>query len=220
MADGTIRAGDFQRMIDAEYGALSRAATVGTRAATEGLKTELRQAIQAAGLGKVANVIGSRVYPARGDSLTAAGQVFVRGGGGRGVGEKILEAFSQAMVIGPRNGQALAIPTRNVPRKPGRGGGRMSPGEVAARCNAELRAGTRPGRPSLVVLDGGRGATARNRRGSLGAGAGAMRSRKTIVMFILVRGVKTTQRFNPQALYRKWLAQIPDLIDRALPKSK
>jgi Family of unknown function (DUF6441) len=69
--------GDLQALLKAELRGAERAVTAGVRAATLGLKTELRAQVTGAGLGqRLANTWRSTVYPEGQQSLGAAGFVW------------------------------------------------------------------------------------------------------------------------------------------------
>ena len=71
---------DFVAGIKQERNVFADATRVAISAAADGLKLELRQQVQAAGLGeRVANAIGSKVYPRSGKSLHPAALVYPRG---------------------------------------------------------------------------------------------------------------------------------------------
>jgi hypothetical protein len=213
---GAILSGEWARSIEHDRRNLERAVKVGVTAATEGLKTQLRQQVRAAGLGdRLANAVQSEVYPKRGESLRSAGRVFA----GSKAAARVLESFSEARVIRARNAKFLAIPLEAVPRKPGRKGGRMSPVEVEAAFNVELRFVPRAGKPPLLVADDlaasrtGRGFRARSR-------GRQTRASISVAMFVLLPAVSQAARISPAALRAKWLALLPELVSRALPESK
>ena len=96
----------------------------------------------------------------------------------------------------------------------------MTPVEVEAAFNAELRFVPRPGRAPLLVLDNV--VAAANRRGFRQATARRLaqgRGTVTVAMFVLVRSVRLGKRLDFKSLYAKWLAELPNLIERALPRS-
>jgi hypothetical protein len=201
------------------------AVSTGVRAAGEGLKIELRQHVSGALTPRIANAIGSWSYPSSGNHL---GQVVVVGARSKRA-DDLLEAHEEGVTIGPKNGQALAIPTENVPIAPGRGGGRrMTPVEVEAAYNKELRlvqGGHLHMRKAigLLVLDVDLNSIhTRNigRRGFRGGKRALKRGglRQSVVMFILVRIVRLPKRLNAEAIARQWLERTPDLIDRAIPE--
>ena len=69
--------GDLQALLKDELRGAERAVTAGVRAATTGLKTELRAQVTSAGLGqRLANTWRSRIYPEGQQSLGAAGFVW------------------------------------------------------------------------------------------------------------------------------------------------
>ena len=69
--------GDLQALLKTELRGAERAVTAGVRAATTGLKTELRAQVTSAGMGqRLANTWRSRIYPEGQQSLGGAGLVW------------------------------------------------------------------------------------------------------------------------------------------------
>ena len=74
--------GNLNDLLKAELAAAERAVTAGVRAATDGLKTELRRQIIGAGLGnRLANTWRGEVYPKGQPSIGAAGFVWSKAPG-------------------------------------------------------------------------------------------------------------------------------------------
>ncbi|MGE0650259.1 MAG: DUF6441 family protein [Alphaproteobacteria bacterium] len=221
MAAGRVRiraatTGPFTDWLMRERNALEEGVTGGVRAATEGLKLDLRRAIAASGLGpRLGKAVGAQAYPKRGASLGAAGSVFARGKSA----ERVLTAFSEGATIRARaGGRFLAIPTEHVPRA-GRGGRRpMTPFEVESHFNTDLEpVPLRGGRGALLLVipvvkgSGQRFRRVRARRVGVGRTSGF------VPMFVLVPHVHLRKRFDAARLARKWAARVPELIERALP---
>lgn len=214
-----VAKGAFSAFIDREVTAKAkRAVTAGVKGATEGLKTELRQAVNNAGLGeRLGRAIQSEVYPddsrGRVASLSTAGLVFVRRGKGKRTGaEEIFDAFNRGVTITRPGGKYLAIPTPAVPKTRGR---QMSPAEVEQFYGRPLqvREGNQPGqllaflnltrarstrRPGDRVLTKGRRAQGRTER--------------EVLLFVLVRSVKLGKRLDFNAIAQSWADQVPRLI--------
>lgn len=215
-----VARGAFAAFINREVvGEMKRAVTAGVRGATEGLKTELRQAVNNAGLGeRLGNAIRSEGYPGdrrgRVASFSAAGLVFVRRAKGKRSGaEEIFDAFNRGVSITAAGGRFLAIPTPAVPKTRGR---QMTPAEVEQFYGRPLqvREGNRPGQ-LLLFLSLTRGRSARRpgdrvlttRRRAQG------RSERDVLLFVLVRNVKLAKRLDFEALADKWAGEIPRLIE-------
>jgi hypothetical protein len=97
--------GDLQALLKAELGTAERAVTAGVRAATDGLKTELRRQITGAGLGnRLANAWRGEVDPKSGQSIGAAGDVCSKARG-------LVRLYAEGAVIRSKRGLFLAIPT-------------------------------------------------------------------------------------------------------------
>lgn len=204
MSAGWVDGLDPRAAMKAQKEILGLATRAGVAAAAEGLKNEIRQQIEAAGLGtRLGNAVGANVYPRQGGSVGAAGYVFPRGK----KAVEIFDAFNSGTTIHGKNGNWLAIPTKNA-FLGGRGGQRPTPREFEQRTGIKLRVVTprnsTRGRYQLLVGD--------SRRGSRG------RKSASIVFFILVPAVRLGKRLSFDALATKWASRVPDLIDAALPQ--
>lgn len=206
--------GDLAKILEAERKAGEVAVTAAVRTAGTGLKLELRRQVVSAGLGeRLANAWQQSNYPAGGASLGAAALV-------RSKAPTIFAAFNAGAVIRRNGGRWLAIPTANVPRMPGaRGGGkRMSPVDVEAHFNAELRFVEPRGgkRSALLVLDQVTLSISRKtgkvrgvRRATKGRPA---RGKVSVVMFVLVPQVRLRKRLDVEAAGQRWLDRLPSMI--------
>src|ERR671918_2696849 len=104
--------------LQAQLRDIERAAAAGTKAAGQGLKTELRRQVASAGLGqRLANSWQDRHYPNQ--RLDAASPVYTKA-------PQIIRAFDEGAVIRSKRGRFLAIPTESAPRK-GTDGKRIKP---------------------------------------------------------------------------------------------
>lgn len=212
------RPGSFRAFIDREVIAdMKRQVTAGVRGATEGLKIDLRQAVNDAGLGeRLGNSIRSEGYPrdSRGAvSFGAAGLVFVRRPKGKRSGAtEIFDAFTRGVTITRAGGKYLAIPTAAVPKTRGR---QMTPAEVEQYYGRKLlaRPGDRPGQILLFLnltraksrrRPGDRVATPRRRAQG--------RTDREVLLFVLVRSVKLKKRLDFDTIAQKWAGEIPRLI--------
>jgi hypothetical protein len=196
-----------------ELNDLERAAAAGTRAAGQGLRTELRRQVASAGLGqRLANSWRDKHYPNR--KLDAASLVYTKA-------PQIIRAFDEGAVIRSRRGRFLAIPTENAPRR-GTDGTRISPSTFPEHRFGPLRFVPRQSGPSLLVVDGLRASFSRQTgelRGFRRATDRARRSGQgltTVVMFLLVPQVKLRKRLDVTRAAERWSAELPALIEQHL----
>lgn len=196
---------------------LARDVTDAIGEVTTGLKAELREQMQAAGLGgKVANTWRGVTYPVGGRvSLSPAAFVFSKA-------PKIVDAFERAPVIRTINGRKyLAIPTENVPRTGARGHPRMTPAEVETAFNQDLKF-KRAGNGRLIAFIDAVGGARGFRRASgkqLGRfyrGKGAPARHVQVVMFILTPTAKMPKRLNVDEAAAHWADLVPSILERRL----
>ena len=141
--------GDLKELLQAELRTAERAVTAGVRAATDGLKTELRRQITGAGLGnRLANTWRGEVYPKSGQSIAAAGHVWSKA-------PKLVRLYAEGAVIRSKAGLFLAIPTPAA-GKYGDGRRKITPGAWERIHGVRLRFVYRRGSPSLLVADNDR----------------------------------------------------------------
>jgi Family of unknown function (DUF6441) len=197
----------------AELKDLERAAAAGTRAAGQGLKTELRRQVGSAGLGqRLANSWRDKHYPNQ--QLDAASLVYTKA-------PQIIRAFDEGAVIRSRRGRFLAIPTESAPRK-GTDGKWISPSTFPEHRFGPLRFVPRPSGPSLLVVDGLRASLSRNTGELRGFRRATDRARArgegvtTVVMFLLVPQVKLRRRLDVVRAAERWSTQLPALIEQQL----
>lgn len=216
--------GSFTDWIQGTDRVLRAAVTAGVRAATDGLKLELRQHVSAALGTRAAGLVTSRLYPKDGHpSMRTAGEVVPRGK----AGAQILEGFTKGATIAGKNGRTwLAIPTRFVPVL----GRNVKPTIEAVEAYF--------GRPLRWVMPGGRGGsrrvgllvidnstssrkTGRARKVFEGRAAFGQRAPRTssIVMFVLVPQARLPKKLNPGPIAAAWARRVPELIERAMPRN-
>jgi hypothetical protein len=209
--------GDLAALLAEEAKRAERAATFAIREAGKGLQDELREQVTAAGLGRrLANAVRLKLYPERGDSIDAAAFVYARPGKGRrGGAADIVAAFEEGTLIRRSGGRFLAIPTENVPTKPGTRR-RMTPGEVQDATkfggfgrDLEAVPTNRPGVLLLVlpVIRGARGprpVTVRRVK--------AGRQVEWLAMFILVRQAQMPRLLDWKRPTESWGARLPQLV--------
>lgn len=201
--------GDLQALLKAELRGAERAVTTGVRAATLGLKTELRGQITGARLGqRLANTWRSTVYPKGQPSLGAAGFVWSKA-------PNLIRLYDEEAIIRSRQGLYLAIPTPAA----GRFGDRrqkITPGAWERIHGIRLRFIYRRSGPSLLVADNvrltARGRTAANIGRRQGAAYSRLAGRTTVPLFILVPQVSVKKRLDVDGAARKWIRALPQLV--------
>ena len=203
--------GDLNALLQAELGAAERAVTAGVRAATDGLKTELRGQITGAGLGaRLANTWRGEIYPKSGQSIGAAGYVWSKAPG-------IVRLYAEGAVIRSKQGLFLAIPTPAAGRF-GDGRRKITPGDWERIHGMRLRFVYRRGSPSLLVADNARltkrGRAVANIGRSKGNAFTRLSGRTTVPLFILVPQVRVRKRLDVDGAAQKWIAALPGLVLR------
>lgn len=183
------------------------------RLAGEGLKTELRETTKAVGLGaKVGNAWRNRTYPTTGVSLGPAAVVSSNAA-------KIIDAFASGVVILPRAGRFLAIPSDNVPR--GARGVRIGPAELQRRLGKPLVLKPRRGGGYFALGDvtpkrGRAGFSLPKGRRAYGPQA-PQKGGQLVLFYTYVPAVRLARRLDVEAAAQRWADRIPDLvIDNAL----
>lgn len=200
--------GNLKAYMAAELKAAKQAVGGGVRAATDGLKLELRGQIVKAGLGdRLSKSWRGNLYPRNGLSINAAGLVY-------STAPKIITAFTEGVTIRGKSGLYLAIPTDLVPRRKGK---RMSPKDFAAsgqKLTYVPPQGAR--RVGLLVLENQR-LTSKGRARQASERAVAKGKVATVVMFILVPQVTLKKRLNVEPAGEKWIERLPELVDASWP---
>lgn len=211
--------GSFTSWVEDHIKVLKAATTVALRAAGEGLKTDLRRQIDTAfpGSNRARNMVGIDIYPAPPRvSFASAVRVYPRGRRA----ELVLEAFAAGVTITARNTRYLAIPTEEVPNRRDAGRSRkMSPVEVEAYYDRDLVFVQSTRRGVAILVLPGRIKGERGRRTSFAKVSTARKSGADKVMFILTPRARLPKVLDPDAIARRWLGRLPDLIDRALPRN-
>ncbi|MBK8174803.1 MAG: hypothetical protein IPK66_05890 [Rhodospirillales bacterium] len=203
--------GDLIALLKAELGAAERAVTAGVRAATDGLKTELRGQITGAGLGsRLANTWRGEVYPKGQPSIGAAGYIWSKAPG-------LVRLYAEGGIIRSQQGLFLAIPTPAAGRF-GDGRQKITPGAWERIHGMRLRFVYRRGSPSLLVADNvrltARGRAVANIGRRKGAAYSRLSGRTTVPLFILVPQVTVRKRLDVDGAAQKWLTELPRLVAR------
>ncbi|MFN4282434.1 MAG: DUF6441 family protein [Alphaproteobacteria bacterium] len=199
--------GSLKEMMAAEMKAAERAVTSGVQAATNGLKSDLRSQIVAAGLGpRLARTWRGEVYPKGQMSIGAAGLVWSKAPG-------IVRIYEDGATIRSTRGLYLAIPTPAA-GKYGDGGAKITPGGWERRTGQRLRFIYRRGAASLLVADNMR-ARSGKRGGFAKASAAALRSGRglaSVPIFFLVPQVSFQKRLDVSGASTKWIRALPAMV--------
>lgn len=200
--------GDLEKIMAEELRVAERGVTEGIHGATKGLQDDLREQVIEAGLGRrVANAWRSRTYPERGQSLSAAGEVFTRA-------PHIIRAFDEGALIKSRSGFWLAIPTENAPAQSGFKP--VTPSNFPEHRFGPLRFVYRRTGASLLVVDNVRiGKSGRVSRQAKDPRTKSGRFRKgltTVVMFVLVPQVRLRKRLDVDQASDHWSNRLPQMI--------
>lgn len=186
-----------------------RSVTASVRESAEGLKSELRAQVTAAGLGvRLANTWRSRVYPQGRPSISAAGMVWSNA-------PTIVRAFDEGPVIRSKDGFWLAIPLPAAGK--GRRGKKLNPGEWERLHGQRLRFVYRRGRPSLLVADNQRARGGKRGGFALASGKAIAAGRvATVAIFLLVPQVHLRKRLNIDPAGKRWIDALPHRVVRLM----
>jgi hypothetical protein len=203
--------GELREVMADELRAAERAVTSGVRAASEGLKAELRGQVSAAGLGRrLANTWRGEVYPKGQSSIGAAGYVWSKAPG-------IVRLYAEGGVIRSRHGLYLAIPLPAAGRF-GDNRRKITPEAWERIHGLRLRFVYCRGRPSLLVADNARltkrGRATANIGRSKGSAFTRLSGRTTVPVFILVPQVTVKKRLDVDGAARRWIGALPRLVLR------
>lgn len=194
--------------------------------------TDIRAAMRSAGLGKLANAIGTgsdlaksgRAHRRGGNSFSASGWVHIRGHSERTLGA--LESATQGAEIVPRKGRWLAIATDRIPQRAGRL--KMTPalyrstGLEERIGKLEFIPGRKSGEALLIVRNVAidrfhrRGRAPRRLTGR--KLHGSREARDFIVAFVLLRATSRAPRVDPASIIAANAARLPALLGEELRK--
>ena len=175
--------GKLSDVMEQHYKDGARAVTLGISAATNGLKSSLREQVRSAGMSsRMANTWRGVVYPKGKQSISAAGQVYSNA-------EKIMLGFEEASYIRGKAGLWLAIPTEAIPKRAR--GKRMTPALYEQMKGVRLQFVYRRNNCSLLVHT---------------------KKKKTVIAFILVPQVKMPKLINFATESERWQNKVPSLI--------
>ena len=202
--------GNLKQFLETEIGRAEIAVTAAVREATTGLKNRMRAQVTATGLGtRLARTWRGDLYPQRGRSLHAAGEVYTKA-------EKILSGFEEGTVIRSKDGFWLAIPTPNAPKRVM--GQKVTPGNLERARGIRLQFVYRKHGPSLLVANQMRASYSRKTGEIRGFRKASQRARDTgrgltsVVMFWLVPQVKMPKRIRFDSEAAKWHRKLPRLV--------
>ena len=198
--------GSLTKIMAQETKAAEQAVTLGIRAATDGLKLELRGQVTSAGLGqRLANTWRGMVFPQGQASINAAGFVFSKA-------PNIINVYAHGALLRSTKGLFLAVPM------PAAGkyamGKKITPATWEQVHGQRLRFIYRRGAVSLLVADNMRARTGK-RGGFAKASATAMRTGRgltTAIMFVLVPQVTIKKRFDIESAEKKWNDALPRFV--------
>lgn len=191
----------------AESARVDRAVNDAVREATEGLKEELRDRTFTALGRKIAYAWQARFYPNRDDPRGPAGFVWSKA-------PKIID-FHRAERIRTPVGGAFAIPVNPVVK---RGGRAMSIAEVESRFNQDLDPRRLPSGNIGLFADLVRGRSQRRpgfRQATRGRLAQGRRPEK-VLLFVLVRSLRSRKLIDLVGPANRWAARIPALVEKKL----
>lgn len=199
--------GNLKTHMEEEIRLSGRAIQRAVKETTEDLKLDLRAQTTAAGLGRrLGNSWRSNTWPGNGPSMSAAGMV-------RTKAPLIMKAFTEGATIKSKDGNWLAIPTENAPKR-GTDRKRINPSNFPEQRFGPLRFVYRRGQPSLLVVDGvkigraGRVGRQLSNKGKTKSG----RYKKgvlTVVMFVMVPQVSIAKKINMRRAEAKAQRNLP-----------
>jgi hypothetical protein len=193
---------------------LARASTAAMKAGEAGLKADVRDAVQAAGLGRrLALTWRGEVYPKARDSLDPAAFVWTRD-------PLLMDVFSRGATVTPRaGGRAVVIPTENVPAGLRRRFRRRRTDRRGLVAAIEQQFGplslVRQGNKVLGFVQAVR---SRGRRGGVRPATPGRRSAppERVLMLVFVRQVRLAKRLDLDEAAAAWAARVPRLIEAEL----
>lgn len=212
---------------------VQKAMLAATNRGGQRLKSRIREAMSAAGLGKLGQAIDATsdeqragIHHSSGGGISASGLVYVRSRSERTRGA--IEAYTSGANIRPRKGRFLWIPSDDILRVAGGKGQkqRLSPGNWSA-LGMDSRVGRlefipNKGRPLLVV----RGSSVNiAKRRSARALTKTGRARKgqlavpVIVAFIGIPATSRAARIDVRALHAQVMAELPTLFTNELRRA-
>jgi len=198
---------DIRAACSAELARVDSALLAAVEEATDGLKEELRdKTFSALGL-KVAYAWQSKEYPNKDDPRGPAGFVWTKA-------PKIIDFWRAERIHTPLGG-AFAIPVSPVVK---RGGRTMTPVEVEAKFNQELQAVRLKSGNVGLFLDLVQSTSSRRpgfRKPTKGRLARGRKPQK-VLMFVLVRSIRSRKLIDLDGPAKRWAARVPALFEARL----
>jgi hypothetical protein len=190
---------------------------------TQGLKSELREQVLAAGMGsRLAKTWQGKTYPDGGKaSLEPAAYV-------KSTAPDLAESFDQAPIILPVNGRrflAIPAPEAGVKHTSGQKYARITPALWQRETGVKLRfIPPRGRRPGLLVTDAyyRRQAVRYQRRKGFKpiVSMPLWKGQKWLVIFYLVPAAKMPKRLNVDMAAEHWANEVPSILERHMGGSR
>jgi hypothetical protein len=198
-------ASDLRRACASESARAGKAIDDAVAEATIGLKEELRDLTFVALGRRVAYAWQSRFYPNKGQAGGPAGFVYTKA-------PRIIDFFRAERVVTPL-GHAFAIPVSPVVKRFGKA---MTIAEVETRFNQDLQARRLPSGNIGLFADLVRARSGRGfRQATKGRVAGG-RKVELVLMFVLVKSLRSRKLIDLVAPANRWANQVPQLVDKKL----
>lgn len=207
---------------------------IATGRGTSRLKTDLRDGMRGAGLGRLGQALGSVSDADRGGtgkrypdgSISAGGVIFVRSRSARTVGALTSYLGDGSTEITPRRGRWLWFPSDEIRRIGGSGAAkrRLTPGNwskfgMDRKIGPLVRVTARGGRPLLIVKEVGVSAAGRRRSARSLTKSGRPRKGDVsagIIAFIGIPRTSRQARVDHRRLHREVMAELPAMMRQAL----
>lgn len=197
--------GSLTRIVSQEIKAAEHAVTLGVRAATDGLKQDLRDQVTGAGLGqRLAKTWRGKVFP-KGESMNAAGFVFSKA-------PEVVDSYAHGVVIRAHKSAYLAVPLPAAGKLAGRK--KLTPETWEQMHGQKLIFIPRRKGLALLVAENMR-ARKGKRGGFVKASATALRTGRgltTVPIFVLIPQVTVKKRFDIESVGKKWIDRLPNMV--------
>jgi hypothetical protein len=194
--------GDLEKIMKQEVSAAERAITLGVRETTDHLKTELRDQVTGAGLGKkLAFTWRGKTFPQGRMSINAAGFVWSNA-------PQIISAFDMGAIIRSRTGAYLPVPLPAAGKLAGRK--KLTPKNWEQHNNQKLVFVKRKGGNNPILI-------AENMRARKGKRGGFTKAKTnkgltTVPMFVLIPQVSLKKRLDVKSAVAKWSNNLEPLV--------
>lgn len=197
--------GSLTRIVSQEIKAAEHAVTLGVRAATDGLKQDLRDQVTGAGLGqRLAKTWRGKVFP-KGESMNAAGFVFSKA-------PEVVDSYAHGAVIRAHKSAYLAVPLPAAGKLAGRK--KLTP-ETWEQVHGQKLIFV-PRRKGLALLVAENMRARKGKRGGFTkASATALRTGRgltTVPIFVLIPQVTIQKRFDIESVGKKWIDRLPNMV--------